>query len=112
MFVLSSSPLVAQTDREILLEVAKQQAITNAKVEKLSEQMVEITKQQAETNKQVAVTNVEVKSLEKAIDRRFEDAGKRVDVLLYVMIAILSGMFGLMALIVWDRRAVAKPNIL
>ena len=102
MFVLSSFPLVAQTDREILLELAKQQAISNAKIERISEQ-------QAETNKQVAVTNVEVKSLEKAIDRRFEDAGKRVDILLYVMIAILSGVFGLMALIVWDRRAVAKP---
>ncbi len=102
VFVLPSVPLLAQVEKELLLEVLKQQTITNAKVDKLSEQV-------AEVSKQTALTNIEVKSLEKAIDKRFEDAGKRVDILLYIMIAILTGIFGLMALIVWDRRAVAKP---
>ncbi len=102
MFVLPSIPLSAQTDKDMFLEIIKQQTITNAKVDKLSEQVADISKQQAKLSEQQAVTNAEVKALEKSIDKRFE-------IFFFIMIAVLTGVFGLMALIVWDRRAVAKP---
>lgn len=94
IFFISFS-LSAQTDREILL--------------KLSEKMDKLTEQQAELAKQQAVTNAELKALEKSMDKRFEGADKRIDILLYVMIALLTGVFGLIAFVVWDRQASIRP---
>ncbi len=92
----------AQTDRELLLELVRQQTETN--------------KQIAETNKQVAViaTKVDgldkrIDSLEKAVDKRFDDINKRFDILFYIMLTLLAGIFGLVGFVFWDRRTLIRP---
>ncbi len=43
------------------------------------------------------------------MDKRFDDANKHVDTLLYVMLGIMGGTFGLIGFVIWDRRASVKP---
>jgi Tfp pilus assembly protein PilN len=43
------------------------------------------------------------------LDVRFEATDKRIDILLYVMIAMLIGIFGLIGFVLWDRQASVKP---
>ena len=88
-------PLPAQTDREILLELVKQQAEN-------SKQIVEINKQIAEINKQQAVANAR-------FEAKFEGIDKRFDILLYVTLGVLGGVFGIIVMIFWDRRAAMRP---
>ena len=104
-FLLLLLPILsvfAQTDRELLLEVVKQQAVTNSKVDKLAEQLIELSKQQA-----VMAGKSEV--FEKAIDKRFEDADKRVAMIFYTMLAVLAGIFALIGFIIWDRQVSVRP---
>ncbi len=102
VLMLISLGAYAQTDRELLLELVRQQTETN--------------KQIAETNKQVAViaTKVDgldkrIDSLEKAVDKRFDDVNKRFDILFYIMLALLAGIFGLVGFVFWDRRTLIRP---
>ena len=88
LFLIIPFCVNAQTDRDILLEIVKQQA-------KLSEQII--------------ATNLEVRGIStevKAIDKRF-------DMLLSVMIGIggtlFAGIFGIMMMVFWDRRTALKP---
>ena len=98
--------LSAQTDRDLLMEVVKQQ-------NKLSEQVAEISKQQAVMVTQIAVMGTEIKALDKnmateikALDKNIE---KRFD-LLNIIVAGIFGLFGvLIGVIVWDRRTAIKP---
>ena len=92
----------AQTDRELLLELVKQQT---------------------ETNKQVAIIATRLEGLEKSVDKRFDavdkrfedvnkrfdDANKRFDMQFYLMLGMLAGIFGLIGAIFWDRRSTLKP---
>jgi len=43
------------------------------------------------------------------VNQRFEEVNKRIDILLYVMIAILTGIFGLIGFVVWDRQVSLRP---
>ncbi len=79
--IVPNAPL---TDRELLLEVIKQQ-------NKISEQLI--------------ATNVEIKG----ISTEQKGTQKQIDMLFYMMIAMLSGIFGLIAFVVWDRQASIKP---
>ena len=65
-------PVEAQTDRELLLKLVEQQA-------KLSEQH--------------DTTNAKIDAMQKQMDVRFEAADKRIDILLYVMLSLLAGIF-------------------
>ena len=106
-FLLLLLPILsvfAQTDRELLLEVVKQQAVTNSKVDKLAEQLIELSKQQA-----VMAGKSEV--FEKAIDKRFEDADKRVAMIFYTMLAVLAGIFELIGFIIWDRQVFVLSGV-
>ena len=98
--------LSAQTDRELLLELVKQHAETN-------KQIAETNKQIAEVYKQQAITSTKVDGFEKAVSIRFDDANKRIDILVYTALGIggvlFAGIFGLIGVIFWDRRATAKP---
>ncbi len=85
--------VLAQTERELLLEVIKQQAVTNVKVDKLAEQQIELSKQQA-----VMIGKSEV--FEKAIDKRFDDANKRMEMIFNTMLAMLAGIFGLIGFVI------------
>ena len=101
--------LPSMTEREMLIELFKQQT--------------EILKQQAEFAKQLAVTNAKLEALEKrfdafernidkrfeSVDKRFDDANKRMDMLFYMMLAMLTGIFGLIGFVVWDRQVSIKP---
>jgi chaperonin cofactor prefoldin len=98
--------LFAQTDRELLLRIAEQQATVNAKIEGLQKQTEGLQKQIEGLQKQM---DVRFEAVQKQSDVRFEAVDKRIDILLYVMLAILGGIFGLIGFIVWDRQASIKP---
>ncbi len=83
------------------------------KIDKLTEQVAETNKQILETNKlvaelakQQAITATKLDGFEKSVEKRF-------DILFYVIIggisALFVAIFGLVALILWDRRATLKP---
>jgi hypothetical protein len=44
-----------------------------------------------------------------SVNQRFEEVNKRIDILLYVMIAILTSIFGLIGFVVWDRQVSLRP---
>ena len=89
----------AQTDREILLDISKQVAVNNAKIE----------------------------ALEKSMDKRFEAADKRLDgmdkrldgmdkrlefmqqLLLIIIPLVLTSVIGIVGFVLWDRRTAIKP---
>ena len=102
MFLLLHNTLVAQTDRDILLEIVRQQT-------KLSDQQTKLSEQQAKLSEQQAVSTAKFDAKFDGVQKQFEGVQKQLDVLFYTMIAIMTGIFGLFALIVWDRRTVAKP---
>ena len=87
-----STQLFAQTDRELLMEVLKQQT--------------ELSKQVAELSKQQAVTATKVDNLEKSVD-------KRMDILFGIIVTtssiLFAGIFGLIGVIFWDRKTTAQP---
>ena len=92
----------APTDREILLEIVKQQTKLAEKVERLSEQQ--------------AVTATKVDGLEKSMDKRFDDVGKRFDIISNFMIGIIAligvliaAMFSFIGFILWDRKTANVP---
>lgn len=96
LLIAVSLPLAAQTDKIDRL---------SDKVDKLSDQMAELAKQQAELTKQMtelakqqAVTNMEVKGLDKRLDTQST-----------YMLTILVGIFGMITLVMWDKRTAIKP---
>ncbi len=106
LILFAISPLSAQvvptTDREILLDLAKQQGEMQKQMVEIQKQIVEIQKQQAETNKQQAVANAR-------FETKFESIEKRMDISFYLGGCILAGIFGLVVLIFWDRRTAIRP---
>ena len=109
LFVAVNLSLVAQDKID---KLAEQVAENNKQMVELSKQMAENTKQIVELNKQMiefakqqAVANVEIKNL----DKRFDSVDKHFDTQTSYMIAIFAGIFGMMALVMWDRRAANKP---
>lgn len=90
------------TERELLLELTKQQ--------------IEVSKQLAIMNTKLEGTDKRFDTLEKTtdkrfdgVDKRFDDANKRMDMLFYMMLAMLTGIFGLIGFVVWDRQVSIKP---
>ena len=88
-------PVEAQTDRELLLKLVEQQA-------KLSEQ-------HNTTNAKIDAMQKQMDVRFEAVDKRFEAADKRIDILLYVMLSLLAGIFVLVGMVFWDRMTFAKP---
>ncbi len=79
------------------------------KIDKLSDKIDKLSDKVADISKQQAVTATKVENVEKTMDKRFDDANKRVDILLFVMLGIMGGTFGLIGFVVWDRQASVKP---
>ncbi len=100
LFLFSSTLMVAQSDK--IDRLADQIAENNRQIAELNKQIVESAKQQAIVNaefaKQLAVIGTELKNLDKRFDVQT----------MYIMI-LFTGILGLMALVVWDRRAATKP---
>ncbi len=97
MFSATILPAQDKIDRltDQIAELAKQQG-------KLADKIDKIAEQQTETNKQIAVTNTEVKGLD-----------KRMGIFFAIIIAsssvLFAGIFGLIGFVFWDRRAVSQP---
>ncbi len=91
--------LPAQDKIDRLIE---QQAITNAKLDKLTEQVIELTKQQA-------VTVAKVDSLEKSVEKRFDMQGNFMVSIMSVMGAVLVAVLGFIGFVLWDRSTALKP---
>ena len=106
LFCLFSMQIFAQTEREILMEIAKQQAVMSADIKVLSTEIKNMDKRIDILEKTI---DKRFEMTEKATDKRFEDANKRFDILLYVMLTILAGIFGLIGFVVWDRQVSIKP---
>ena len=77
------------------------------KIDKLMEQMAESSKQQAATNARFETKFEGIDKRFDSIDRRFDDvnkrfddANKRMDMLFYIMLAMLTGIFGLIGFVV------------
>ena len=45
-----------------------------------------------------------------SINQRFEDMDKRFDQIWNLMLVIITGIFGLIGFIVWDRKTALRPN--
>ncbi len=95
----------AQTDRELLLEVVKQQtklteqvANTNAKVDKLIEKMDKLSEQQIATTLEIKGISTEMKGMQENIKTLF-----------MLILGTLAGVFGMVAMVFWDRRASMSP---
>lgn len=99
LLLITPFGVYAQADREILLEIVKQQA-------KISEQQAELSKQIIATNLEAKGITTELKALDKSVEKRF-------DMLLYIMIGtsatLFAGIFGVMMMVHWDRRTALKP---
>ena len=91
VFFLIPFGIFAQTDREILLELVKQQAETN-------KQITELTKQQA-----ITATKVD------SIDKRLDGIDKRIDMQSNLTLGMMAFLAVLIGVLIWDRRAANAP---
>ncbi len=98
-FLFLSSNLVAQTEKELLLEVVKQQAVTNAKVEALQKQ---IDVRFDATDKRIADISTSVITLNGSITAIWQ-------AMIGIVIGILTLVLGIFGLVLWDRRIIFKP---
>jgi len=85
-------------------------------LQELRQEMKEMRKEQQEFKLQTEkrLTAIEsrfdgINQRFESINQRFEEVNKRIDILLYVMIAILTGIFGLIGFVVWDRQVSLRP---
>ena len=95
----------AQTDRELLLELVKQQAKlteqvanTNAKVDKLIDKMDKLSEQQIATTLEIKGISTEMKGVQ-----------ENIKTLYTLILGTLAGVFGMVAMVFWDRRASISP---
>ncbi len=94
--------MFAQTDRELLLEVVKQQA-------KLAEQQIETNKLVTELAKQQAITTTKVDSLEKSVEKRFDMQSNFTIAILAFIGVLTAGIFSFIGFILWDRKTANQP---
>jgi len=70
---------------------------------------IQIQELRLENEKRFGEIEKRLFSLENVSNIRFEETNKRIDILLYVMIAILTSIFGLIGFVVWDRQVSLRP---
>ncbi len=96
-FVITS--LSAQNNSEILLKLDGMQKQVDMRFDLMQKQ----------TDIRFDGMQKQFDAMQKQLDVRFEAADKKNDMLFYVMITILVGIFGLIGFVVWDRQASLKP---
>ncbi len=91
-----------QSDRELLLELVKQQAENN--------------KQMSELAKQQAVTSTKIEGVDKrldSMDKRLDGMDKRLDfmqmLLLIIIPLVLTSVVGIIGFVLWDRSTAIRP---
>lgn len=99
----------AQTDRELLLELVKQQVETN-------KQITELAKQQAITAAKVDGMDKRLEGMDKRLDgmdKRLDGMDKRLDfmqnLMLIIIPLIIASIGTLIGFILWDRKTTMKP---
>ncbi len=109
VFLLIPFGSYAQTDRELLLELVKQQAETN-------KQITELVKQQAITatkvdgiDKRFDSMEKRTDTLEKSIDKRFEMQSNMMIGIISLLGALIVSILGFIGYILWDRKEALKP---
>jgi len=100
--VCFSSFSQSETEKAILSEI-KEIRKENQEIK------IQIQELRLENEKRFGEIEKRLFSLENVSNIRFEETNKRIDILLYVMIAILTSMFGLIGFVVWDRQVSLKP---
>jgi len=75
----------------------------------LQEFKLQTEKRFGEIEKKLTAIETRTEARFEAVNQRFEETNKRIDILLYVMIAILTGIFGLIGFVVWDRQVSLRP---
>jgi hypothetical protein len=101
-FVLHSFISFGQTDRDLLLEIIKQQATNNAKIDALQKQM----------DVRFEGINQRFEGVNQRFDglnQRFEAIDKRFDTTNMFIVGIMGLLGVLIGVIFWDRRTVIKP---
>ena len=103
LFIIIPLSAFAQTEREILLEIVKQQATNNAKIDAMQKQM--------DTRFDAMQKQMDIRSeaTQKQMDTRFDASDKRIDILFFMTLGVLAGVFGLISFVVWDRQVSIKP---
>ncbi len=102
LLLLMPFELSAQTDREILIEIAKQQVETNKQVAELAKQQVELAKQQA-------ITATKLDSFEKSTEKRLDTQNTFMIVIMSLVGVLIAAILSFIGFILWDRRAALKP---
>jgi len=92
----------SETEKAILSEI-KEIRKENQEIK------IQIQELRLENEKRFGEIEKRLFSLENVSNIRFEETNKRIDILLYVMIAILTGIFGLIGFVVWDRQVSLRP---
>jgi len=92
----------SETEKAILSEI-KEIRKENQEIK------IQIQELRLENEKRFGEIEKRLFSLENVSNIRFEETNKRIDILLYVMIAILTSIFGLIGFVVWDRQVSLRP---
>ena len=107
LFIIIPLSAFAQTEREILLEIVKQQATNNAKIDAMQKQMD--TRFDAMQKQMDIRSEATQKQMDTRLDTRFDASDKRIDILFFMTLGVLAGVFGLISFVVWDRQVSIKP---
>jgi len=92
----------SETEKAILSEIKEMR-------KELQEFKLQTEKRFGEIEKKLITIETRTEARFEAVNQRFEETNKRIDILLYVMIAILTGIFGLIGFVVWDRQVSLRP---
>ncbi len=98
-FLLPFKQMVAQTDREIILEMRQEM---RQQYTKLSEQAGEIKKEIAEIRKDVAISNAKVEGVQNSLS--FSNS-----LILGIFAALVAFLVAMIGILNWDRRTALKP---
>ncbi len=97
-FLCSFAFAQSETEKLILQEIKE-----------IKQEIKEIKQEQQNFRVEVEKRLTAVETRFEGVNQRFDEMGKRIEILLYVMIAILTGVFGLIGFVVWDRQVSLKP---
>jgi len=92
----------SETEKAILSEIKEMR-------KEYQEFKLQTEKRFGEIEKKLTAIETRTEVRFEAVNQRFEETNKRIDILLYVMIAILTGIFGLIGFVVWDRQVSLRP---
>ncbi len=101
------------TDREIVERLSRLEAGHEALNKRIDDLQAEMKAGQALLNKRIDDLRAEMKAGQAALNRRIDDVNRRIDNLLYIMLALFGAIITLLVAIfgyiAWDRRTMIRP---